>query len=93
MVAAEAHYNFSCYRRYTTKRKSGDRDAGTTDDDSVEYDMAEQAAYTELHIRDVVIPNKIIAPFVSLTERLENAMSHYGKVLSISAYIHTYIHT
>ena len=43
-------------------------DVGTTDDDSAEYDMAKQAAYTELfnHIRDVIIPKKIIVPVVCI---------------------------
>ncbi len=71
IVAAEAHYHLSCYKKYT-KLKTKGKDNEKGGDES--YQVIEREAFVDLfkYIRTKIIPNKEIVSMVCLTTRLES---------------------
>ena len=81
IVAAEAHYHLSCYKKYTKKGRhhlvsSNDEKKSNSDE---QYYENERKAYDELftHIRADVIHEKKIVSVTSLTARLELSMQSF----------------
>ena len=73
IVAAEAHYHISCYKKYTVKVTANKKKA---DDGEDTYQIVEKQAFANLFefIRTDVIPNKRIVSVTSLTSKLESFM-------------------
>ncbi len=87
IVAAEAHYHLSCYKKYT-KLKTKGKDNEKGGDES--YQVIEREAFVDLfkYIRTKIIPNKEIVSMVSLMTRLESFMLSNNKLLSESTKKH-----
>ena len=85
IVAAEAHYHFSCYRNYTrgVKTKQPDQEK--------RYEKVEGEALANLfdYIRRDIIPSKKVLPLASLTSKLESFMSAENENLRDSTKKHT----
>ena len=75
IVAAEAHYHISCYKRYTVKVMAKDCNTKRADDEDT-YQIVEKQVFTNLFefIRTDVIPNKKIVSVTSLTSKLDSFM-------------------
>lgn len=76
IVAAEAQYHISCYKRYTVKVTVKECKEKDNDDDEGTYHTIENQAFANLYkfIRTEIIPNKRIVTVTSLTAKLESFM-------------------
>lgn len=94
IVAAEAHYHLSCYKRYTKVKskehqgKGSEKSDETVEDES--YHLIEKEAFEDLfqYIRTEIIPNKEVVSMISLTARLESFMHSNSKCLKESTRKH-----
>ena len=80
IVAAEACYHASCYKRYTSVREQTTADGSGADKTNDEYKKAENCAYQVLYryIRTNLFSNPRIVPLSELTSKLVSLLHDEG---------------